>query len=213
MQHRYDIADPGQREAGLAHAVSAARRGELVVVNVDGAYALITDAFSHVGVERIRTLRARPSMNVPVLVPRAETVDGIAWLSGDSDLAARTLMRDCWPGPLTLIARAQPSLPWTCTPDGVVAVRMPMHPWTLDILRTLGPAATVPSNRPGEPAHADVEEVWASIGDVASVYLAGGPTLPDQLSTIVDVTDATPRITREGAFSREYLVGLVEGLA
>ena len=213
MQHRYDVADPEQREAGLAHAISAARRGELVALNVDGAYALITDAFSHAGVERIRTLRARPSMSVPVLVPRAETVEGIAWLSGDSDLAARTLMRDCWPGPLTLIARVQPSLPWNCTPDGVVAMRMPMHPWTLDILRALGPTATVPTNRPGEPAHADVDEVWAVLGDMVSVYLDGGPTLPDQTSTIVDVTEPSPRITREGAFTREYLVELVEGLA
>lgn len=212
MQHRYDVTDPGQRDAGLAHAVSAARRGELIAVNVDGAYALITDAFSHAGVERIRTLRARPTMNVPVLVPRAETVDGLAWLTGDSDLAARTLMRDCWPGPLTLIARSQPSLPWACTPDGIVALRMPMHPWTLDIVRTLGPTATVPSNGPGQPPHADVDEVWAALGDVVSVYLDGGPTLPDQASTIVDVSEPTPRITREGAFTREYLATLVEGL-
>ncbi len=212
MEHRYHVGDPQQREAGLAHAVSAARRGELVVVNVDGAHALITDAFSHVGVERIRTLRARPGMNVPVLVPRASTVDGLAWLTGDADPAARTLMRDCWPGPLTIVAPAQPSLPWTCTPDGVVAVRMPMHPWTLDILRTLGPAATVPTHRAGEAPHVDVDAVWEAIGAVASVYLDGGPLLPDQTSSIVDVTDGTPRLTREGAFTRAHLTNLVPDL-
>ena len=213
MIHRYDGSDPQQRAEGITHAVSACRRGELVVVNLDGTYAVITDAFSHKGVERIHALKGRTGMTVPVLVPRLDTVDGIAMLVGESAIAARTLMRDCWPGPLTLLARVQPSLPWKCTPDGVLAVRMPMHPWTLDIVRALGPTANVPTHAPGDAPHVDVADVAAALGETISVYLDGGPCLPDQTSSIVDVTGDTACVTREGAFTRAQLATLVPGLA
>ncbi len=212
MAERYDGRDPQRRADGIVHAVSAARRGELVACNVDGTYALITDAFSHTGIERISTLKGRPSMSVPVLVPRAETVDGVAVLLGESGAAARVLMRDCWPGPLTLLARAQPSLPWRCSPDGVVALRMPLHPWTLDVVRAIGPTACVPSHLPDQDLHGSIEAVELALGGVVSVYLDGGPVLPEQVSSIVEVTGDRARLVREGAFPREYLRELVSEL-
>lgn len=213
MIHRYDGTDPQQRAAGITHAVAAARRGELVIANLDGSYAVITDAFSHKGIERITAWKQRATMMVPVLVPTIATVDGVAMLAGESGVIARTLMRDCWPGPLTLLARVQPSLPWKCTPDGVVAIRMPMHPWTTDIVRALGPTANVPTHGPGEVPHPDAASAEAALGDAVTVVLDGGPCLPGQTSTIVDVTSEVARISREGAFSREHLARLVPGLA
>ncbi len=213
MVEVYEAHDRQRRADGVIHAVSAAKRGELVACNVDGMYALITDAFSHLGIERITTLKGRPSMSVPVLVPRAETVDGVALLLGESGVVARALMRDCWPGPLTLLARVQPSLPWRCSPDGIVALRMPLHPWTLEVVRAIGPTACVPSHLPGQEPHASIEAVEEALGGVVSVYLDGGPCLPGQTSTIVDVTGDQARITREGAFTREHLIELVGGLA
>ena len=78
MMRRYDGRSPEQRAAGTTDAIAAARRGELVVVNADGAYVIITDAFSDRGVERIRTLKQRPDMSIPVFVGRPDTVDGIS---------------------------------------------------------------------------------------------------------------------------------------
>lgn len=205
MAQVYDGSDPAQRAEGLTHAVSAAKRGELVACNVDGVYALLTDAFSHTGIERITALKGRPSMSVPVLVPRAATVDGVAVLLGESGVAARALMRDCWPGPLTLLARAQPSLPWRCSPDGVVALRMPLHPWTLALVAAIGPTACVPSHLPEQAAHASIVEVEQALGGVVSVYLDGGPCLPGQMSTIVDVTGDRAIVVRDGAFTRAHL--------
>lgn len=209
MIHRYNGSDPQQRAEGITHAVAAARRGELVVANLDGSYAVITDAFSHKGVEAINALKGRTGMTIPVLVGKPDTVDGVALLQGESGVLARTLMRDCWPGPLTIIGTAQPSLPWKCSPDGVVPVRMPMHPWTLELVRALGPTANVPTHAPGEEPHGSVEAVEATLGEAVSVYLDGGPCLPDQTSTIIDVTGAQAVITRAGAFTIDYLATLV----
>lgn len=210
---QYDGSNARQRAEGTTHAVAAARRGELVAVNVDGAYMLIADAFSHRGIERIRELKGRPGMSVPVLVGKIEAADGIATFAGEGAVVAHALAKACWPGPLTLLARVQPSLPWTCTPDGVVAVRMPLHPWTLEIVRALGPTACVPAHGPGGEPFTDIEAVVAALGDAVSTYLDGGPCLPDQASTIVDVTGDGGVLVREGAFSREYLTGIAPDLA
>lgn len=209
---QYDGSNARQRAEGTTHAIAAARRGELVALNVDGAYMVIADAFSHRGLERIRELKARPGMSVPVLVGKLETAEGIATFTGEGAVAAHALARACWPGPLTLLARVQPSLPWTCSPDGVVAVRMPMHPWTLDIVRALGPTACVPAHVPGAEPFTSVEQAVEALGDAVSTFLDGGPCLPDQVSSIVDVTGDGAVLVREGAFSREYLTAIAPEL-
>jgi len=200
------------KSSATPHAIAAARRGELVAVNVDGAYTLIADAFSHRGVERMRELKARPEMSVPVLVGKVETADGIATFAGEGAVAAHALAKACWPGPLTLLMRVQPSLPWTCTPDGVVAMRMPLHPWTLDIVRALGPTACVPAHAPGSEPFTNIDDVIEALGDAVSTFLDGGPCLPGQASSIVDVTGGTAVLVREGAFTRAYLTSIAPDL-
>lgn len=205
MSRRYNGADPAERAAGLKDAIASAKRGDLVVVHGDGAYVVITDAFSERGVARIREWKARPSMNVPVLVPRIETVDGISELTGGAGRVARELMRACWPGALTLIAPVQPMVSWTCAPGGTVAMRMPLHPWTLDVVRAIGPTAVVPVHDVDAEPIVDVDAAAALLGERVSVVLDGGPCLPDQASSVIDATGEQATLVRVGAFSVEYL--------
>lgn len=202
---RYDGNDAMQRESGTIDAIASAKRGELVVVNADSAYVVIADAFSERGVARLRALKQRPDMTLPVFVGKPETVDGISPLIGEAGRVARALMTACWPGALTIIGRAQPSLAWTCTPNGTVAMRMPAHPWTLDVVRGIGPTASVPvHNHDAEPV-VGVDAVEALLGDAVAVCMDGGPCAPAAMSSIVDATEDTARLVRAGALTLEYL--------
>lgn len=198
---RYLGTDPAQREEGTADAVASAKRGELVLVHGDGAYVVITDAFSDRGVERLRALKAQPDMNVPVFVARLETVEGIATLRGEGGRVARNLMQASWPGALTVIATAQPSLAWRCTPNGTVAMRMPAQPWTLDVVRGIGPTAVVPAHARGEEPGPDADAALALLGDAVSVVLDAGPCAPDAGSSVVDATGEQVVLVREGALT------------
>src|ERR1700750_2840578 len=52
------------------------------------------------------------------------------------------LIDEFWPGPLTLVFRSSPTLMWDLGDTrGTVAVRMPLHPVALDLLRRTGPMA------------------------------------------------------------------------
>jgi L-threonylcarbamoyladenylate synthase len=185
----YDVRDPEQREAGVRHAVDAVRRGELVVLPTDTVYGLGADAFSPEAVAALLAAKGRGrQMPPPVLVPDARTLDGLATdVTGD----VRKLVERFWPGGLTVICWAQPSLAWDLgETQGTVAIRMPDHDVALELLAATGPMAVSSANLTGQPAATTGEEAREQLGDAVAAYLDAGPAPGGTASTIVDATSA-----------------------
>jgi L-threonylcarbamoyladenylate synthase len=201
---RYDMAEPTERPVGLDLARDAVRRGELVVLPTDTVYGIGTDAFSPVAIAGLLAAKGRGrDMPVPVLVGSPRTLDGIA--TGLTQ-TARELVEAFWPGGLTLVATAQPSLRWDLgDTGGTVAVRMPLHPVALELLRATGPMGVSSANKSGRPAPATCDEAVEQLGESVSIYLDGGPSGDPLASTIVDVTDVVPRVQRLGAIGLDVL--------
>ncbi len=211
MSTRYDLADEESRETGLAAAVTAVRRGLLVVLPTDTVYGIGVDAFDAEGVQRLLDAKGRGrDMPPPVLISSDTTLEALAdeipeWATG---LVARY-----WPGPLTIVCRQQPSLRWDLgETKGTVAVRMPDDQGALDLLGRTGPLAVSSANLTGEPAATDADEAERMLGDVVEVVLDGGPSPGAAASTIVDCTGSRPRILREGAIGAAELAAVLEEL-
>ncbi|MFD6951992.1 threonylcarbamoyl-AMP synthase [Nocardiopsis sp. TSRI0078] len=205
MSRIYDCADETARKDGIADAASAVRRGDLVVLPTDTVYGIGTDAFSPTAVSRLLATKGRGrEMPPPVLVGsmRAATA-----LIDDLGNHGRDLMEEFWPGPLTLVCSATPSLSWDLgDTKGTVGVRMPMDPIALELLKEVGPMAVSSANKSGQPSATRVEEAIEQLGDEdVAVYLDGGETESRVSSTIVDLTYAVPRVLRAGAISIEQL--------
>lgn len=206
-----DCAVPSERTRGLTTAASAARRGDLVVLPTEAVYGLATDAFSARGVQRLREAKGRGrDLPLPVLVGRPRTVDGLATGLGQP---ARALMEAFWPGPLTLVARAHATLAWDLGESGgTVALRMPLQPVALELLRDTGPLVVTAANRAGLPAPITVAEAEEQLGTAVAVYLDGGPCPETRTSTVVDVTGERPVLLRPGAFDADVLREVVADL-
>ena len=102
-------------------------------------------------------------MPPPVLIPDVRTLDGLAT---DVPAGARALAEAFWPGGLTLIVRAQPSLAWDLGETrGTVALRVPDHETALALLRRTGPLAVSSANRTGSPAAVTAQEAYDQLGD------------------------------------------------
>ncbi len=141
---RLHTADPEQRAHGLGAAAAALRRGQLVGLPLDTTYGIAADAFSERGTAALRAAKGRADLSIPVMVPKLATVAGLA----EVDALVRRLMLDFWPGPLTLVLRAQSTLAWSLTdPAGRIAVRMPLHPVALELLERTGPLGIVAGSR------------------------------------------------------------------
>ena len=200
MSATYDCADPASRAEGIKAAALALRSGELVVLPTDTLYGIGADAFYPSAVNGLLATKGRGrDMPPPVLVG---TVRAATALIEDFGQYGKDLIDEFWPGGLTLVCRANRSLNWDLgDTQGTVAVRMPLHPVALELLKETGPLAVSSANRTGLPAATTAAEAQEQLGDAVSVYLDGGPCANDVASTIVDLTGNVPRLLRAGTVS------------
>lgn len=198
----YDVSD--DPSLGVAQAVSALRRGDLVVLPTDTVYGLAADAFSPPAVGRLLAAKGRGrDMPVPVLVGAWRGLDGLA---EHVTPTMRSLVEAFWPGPLTLIVPAAPSLAWDLGDTrGTVAVRMPLHPIALAVLAETGPLAVSSANRTGQAPPGTAAQAQEQLGTSVAVYLEAGSTGETVASTIVDLTGDQPQLRRAGALSLDAL--------
>ncbi|HVT68911.1 MAG TPA: L-threonylcarbamoyladenylate synthase [Trebonia sp.] len=204
MSARYDCADTQQREDGLAAAVTAVADGQLVVLPTDTVYGIGADAFNPAAVTALLAAKGRGrNMPPPVLVG---SVRAAAALTESLGAFGQDLIDEFWPGPLTLVFRASPTLAWDLGETrGTVAVRMPLHPVALDLLRRTGPMAVSSANKHGQPPAATAVNAQEQLGDSVSVYLDGGPCTDNVPSTIVDLTGSVPKVLRSGVITADQL--------
>lgn len=211
MSRTFDLRDPDERERGIHAAVTAVQRGELVVLPTDTVYGLGVDAFSPQGVTALLAAKGRGrDMPVPVLVGSWSGIDGLCDVVS---LEVRELTQAFWPGGLTLVVRHSLRLAWDLgDAHGTVAVRMPLHPVALEVLRQTGPMGVSSANATGQAPPPDAEGARAQLGDAVDVYLEAGPSSDTTPSTIVDCTGDTPRLLRAGAVSADALREVVPNL-
>jgi L-threonylcarbamoyladenylate synthase len=204
MSARYDCADTQQREDGLVTATSAVQEGQLVVLPTDTVYGIGADAFSPVAVAKLLAAKGRGrNAPPPVLVG---SVRAAAALTQSLGAYGQDLIDEFWPGPLTLVFRASSTLVWDLGDTmGTVAVRMPLHPVALDLLRRTGPMAVSSANKHGKPSATTADEAEAQLGEAVAVYLDGGPCADSVPSTILDLTGTVPRLLRAGVISIDAL--------
>jgi L-threonylcarbamoyladenylate synthase len=211
----YDCTDAGQRAAGLEHAQRAIRDHQCVVLPTDTVYGIGADAFSPQAVTLLLAAKGRSrKMPPPVLIPRLNALDGLAT---DVPAEARRLAEAFWPGGLTLILHAQPSLDWDLGETrGTVALRLPADDVAQDLLTLTGPLAVSSANRTGQAAAQSAAEAEAQLAESVEVYLEGGHRPVDgdggAPSTIVDATALPLRVVRQGAISLERLREVVPGV-
>jgi L-threonylcarbamoyladenylate synthase len=211
----FSVSNEQEHVEGIAAAKAALAEKRCIVLPTDTVYGIGADAFSAQGVAMLLAAKGRNrTMPPPVLIAQSATMDGLA---RDIPDEARKLAEAFWPGGLTLILHAQPSLTWDLGETrGTVALRVPNDETALELLGQTGPLAVSSANRTGNPAALNIEQALEQLGDSVDVYLDGGPrgeegddVLP---STIIDCTGQHLSVVRSGAISIEELRVVVPGI-
>jgi L-threonylcarbamoyladenylate synthase len=217
MSPIFDCRDEAQLLTGMRQARQAIGRGELVVLPTDTVYGVAADAFDARAVTRLLSAKGRDRQSPPpVLVAGITTLRALV---AEVPEAVERLVEAFWPGGLTIVLPAQPSLSWDLGETrGTVAVRMPAHRIALELLEETGPLAVSSANLTGVAAAITAEDAEGMLGDSVAVYLDGGPSATGIASTIVDATslvgseEPLVRVLREGAVSREQLRDVLHDL-
>ncbi len=200
----FNYADEAERENALDSTTQAVRDGKLVVLPTDTVYGIGADAFSRDAVQALLDAKGRGrEYPPPVLIGDANVLHALAV---DVPAVAEDLAEAFWPGALTLIVKAQPSLMWDLgETKGTVGLRMPNSDAALELLKRTGPLAVSSANKHGRPAAVTVIDAATQLGDAVAVYLDAGRAELGESSTIIDVTVEPPQILRPGAITKEQI--------
>jgi len=185
-------------EEKLAEAVHILRGGGVVGFPTETFYGLGADARNEAAVEKIFRIKGRDFRN-PIALIVADEREVIP-LVEEIPATAKILMQRFWPGPLTLIFRAAPSISSRLTGStGKIGIRVSSHPIARFLAAGLaGPLTATSANLSGGPECSSADAVIRTLGDLPDAVIDGGPTPGGSGSTILDVTVSPPRILREG---------------
>lgn len=199
-------------EEGFDAAMMAVQAGQAIVLPTDTVYGIGADPFNADAVQALLDAKHRgQDMPPPVLIAERSMMRA---LTGSVPAGAKELAARFWPGPLTIILAEQQAVDLHLGETaGTVAIRVPDHDATRELLRRTGPLAVSSANLSGQPSATNVEEAEAQLGDSVAVYLDGGPTPGLTPSTIVDfASNEDGVVLRLGALSLEELQEVVPSI-
>ncbi|MEO0570268.1 MAG: L-threonylcarbamoyladenylate synthase [Bacteroidota bacterium] len=178
---------------------------ELVAIPTETVYGLAAKGTSTKALKKIFEAKGRPTNNPLIL--HFKDLESITPFVTDLTDEISHLASQFWPGPLTLLLPKSQNVPVTVTAgSNRVAVRVPNHPITLELLKTLDYPLAAPSANPsGYISPTRPEHVEIQLGGKVGLILDGGPCTSGIESTIVGWENGTPIIYRKGLITSEQL--------
>lgn len=177
------------------------REGGIVGIPTETVYGLAANALDESAVLHVFAAKERPSFD-PLIVHIGQR-EQVSHVVRSLPPGAEALMDAFWPGPLTLVLPKQESIPALVSSGlDTVAVRMPSHPLTLQLLRMLDFPLAAPSANPfGYVSPTTAAHVAAQLGEKVPYILDGGPCSVGVESTILGWEPTDPR--QQGAQPQE----------
>ncbi|MEW6379909.1 MAG: L-threonylcarbamoyladenylate synthase [bacterium] len=207
FSHRVIRVDPHRPEpSSLRKAAQVIREGGLVIFPTDTLYGLGCSAFHEPCLDRIFSLKERPSAKpLPVLVSGPGQLAEL--IRGPVSALAHDIIQEFWPGALTLIFQAADRVLARITGGTkTIGVRMPGCQLTLDLINLARvPLAATSVNISGRPVHQEMRSMIAEWAPKVELILDAGAVQGNLASTVLDLTTHPPRLLREGAISARRL--------
>ncbi|NDE89002.1 MAG: threonylcarbamoyl-AMP synthase [Micrococcales bacterium] len=225
MQKIFDCSVDTDLLTGIRLAKAALGRTDLAVIPTDTVYGIAANAFFPEAVQALLDGKGRGRQSPPpVLVSGIQQARALVEVFPE---AAQKLAETFWPGPLTMIFKAQASLDWDLGETrGTVALRVPDHKIALALIEETGPLAVSSANLTGQPAATTCQQAFDYLGESVSVYLDAGNSPKGEASTILDMTNlvdsydeagnhsvsGTVRVIRRGALSEAKIRSVIGDL-
>ena len=198
---------------GTGSAAEIICAGGLVAVPTETVYGLAGNGMDEKAVEKIYEVKGRPAIKpLSLMVASPEEIGRYAV---DVPEAAKALAEKFWPGPLTIVLKANPDIPEIVRAGGdTIGLRCPDHALTLQALREAGvPFAAPSANLSGAPSPKTAGDVLKVFDGVIDAVIDGGACTLGRESTILDMSKKPYRVLRQGALPEESISdALVENM-
>ena len=193
----------------IQKAITLLTNEELVAIPTETVYGLAGNIFSEKAIKSIFSTKKRPFFNPLIVhIPSVDSLDDIVIHVPEK---AKLLAEAFWPGSMTLVLKKNDKIPDIITAGkDTVAVRVPNHPLTLELLRQLPFPLAAPSANPfGSISPTKPEHVERYFKDDIQQVLDGGSCTNGIESTIIGFENDEPIIYRLGALALEDIEAVV----
>ena len=201
------ILSPG--EETYSRAAEILKDGGLVAFPTETVYGLGANALDKDAVLSIFAAKGRPADN-PLIVH----IHDLSQLDPLCVVPERAfpLIREFWPGPLTILCEKKPAIPDEVTAGlPTVAVRMPSHPVARRMLQVCDlPIAAPSANSSGRPSPTTAAHVLEDMNGKIPLIIDGGMCDVGLESTVLDLCHGDPVILRPGGVTKEMISGVLQ---
>lgn len=183
----------------VSKAAAIITGGGIVAFPTETYYGLAVDPFNELALDRLFRVKQRPAAK-PILT-LIDTREQLRELTDHVPTEFAPLMDHFWPGPLTLLFHAIPTLSSILTGHTeTIGVRLSSHLIARELVRLTGrPITATSANLSGQQPAANHQEVLDQFGAHLDGIIAAGATPGGCCSTIVGFSGAGLALIRDGA--------------
>lgn len=192
----------------INHAYEILIKGGVVAIPTETVYGLGGWIYSEEGLKKIFSTKERPFFD-PLIV-HVDSIEKAKKLTSNWTNVHEVLARNCWPGPLTLIAKKNNEInPLITAGLDSVALRCPNHPKALELLAKIEGGIAAPSaNKFGKTSPTSAGHVFSEFGDVVHI-LDGGSSEIGIESTVLGIHEDRIEIFRPGHFTAKMITEIL----
>lgn len=187
------------------------KEGNLIIYPTDTVYGVGGIIESDESIAKIYKAKER-SFKSPliVLVSDVSKIEKIAYIEEKNREKIEKLIKEFWPGGLTIILNKKDNVPDIMVSGGkTVGVRMPNLDTALKIIEAAGGLLpTTSANISGETTPRSYDELSKEFKERVEILVDGGRCPIGNASTIIDMSDK-PKILRTGAISIEDIEKII----
>ena len=189
----------------IDEAVAILKRGGVIAFPTETYYGLGADARNEADIDKIFGIKGRDFTN-PILVVIGD-IRHLEAFAEDIPAEAHKLMDRFWPGPLTIVFRAAPSVsPKLTAGSAKIGIRLTSHPVAMEISKRLGgPVTATSANLSGAPECSSAADVLSQLAGRIDGVADGGLTPGGKGSTVVDATVSPVKVLREGVIPAAFI--------
>jgi len=203
----------GELSSHVKKALKAITDGYVIAIPLEHGYVFAVDAFNHDAVRVMHVLHRDPLFtSAQVLVASTKTAQGVV---RDITPEVAELMKNFWPGMMSLNLRPQGGLGWDLGDDNEldrISIRVPKSRFVKALLAATGPLAVASAAKPGQPAPRSLSEITIAERDTDLALLFNSGNLrKGPLTTVVEADESGVKVLRIGAISLDEVKNIVPG--
>ena len=187
----------------IEEARKALQNGKLLVYPTDTVWGMGCDPSNQKAVDKLFEVKGKKQNGVSVMFSNKKQIYDTCITKGK----AKKIIEEFLPGPVTLILKSKKEFANGVMRDGNLGVRIPLNKTSMELAKET-PVVSTSVNLHGHEIAENLDEAKRIFGSNC-VYLDGEKPKGIE-STIINLANAEPEITRIGALYSTILEGIIE---